>query len=130
LNFGDLHKGLLCERISAKHPTLVEHNPYELYRFRATESANQILEPLSQVIEMHLRHATQHHAERSFTQSCILRSVKCVGNSGLDFKGAEGRCLPGLTGWIAGSRTPASHRVTDQGAHGFDRCHYRLSPAA
>lgn len=44
--------------------------------------------------------------------------------------GAEGRCLPGLMGWIAGSRTPASHRVTDQGTHGFDRCHYRLSPAA
>lgn len=44
--------------------------------------------------------------------------------------GADGRSIPGLVVWIAGSRTPDSHRVTDQGAHGFDRRHYRLSAAA
>lgn len=44
--------------------------------------------------------------------------------------GADGRCIPGLVVWIAGSRTPDSHRVADQGAHGFDQRHYRLSPAA
>lgn len=44
--------------------------------------------------------------------------------------GAEGRCIPGLVVWLAGSRTPDSHRVVDQGAHGFDPRRYRLSPAA
>ena len=38
--------------------------------------------------------------------------------------------ISGLVAWLAGSRTPDSHRVVDQGAHGFDPRLYRLSAAA